>query len=235
MQRPREVLAFGLWGDLAHYKKYYTTMSPLSFSIPTGTVLRGILGAILGIPADEAPEQFHDTYIGLALEKPVKKVTIPLNNVKVTSKKHFSRYEQHKPSNYEFVKDPAYLVYVNCEQQDMQTELYQRLREHRSVYTVSLGLSETLANFGSARMLQVQAFGRATTDIRTIVPRTKMKPTRDTFENARIFAEKVPVRMLNSREVIQYEEYLFDADGAAIDAEVDNVLTLEDNSKVVLV
>ncbi len=235
MKRPREVLAFGLWGDLAHYKKYYTTMSPLSFSIPTGTVLRGILGAILGIHADEAPEHFHDTYIGLALEKPVKKVTIPLNNVKVTSKKHFSRYEAHKPSNYEFVKDPAYTVYVDCGSQAMQTELYTRLREHRSEYTVSLGLSETLANFGSAQVLQVEQVGKATQGIRTIIPRDKMHPTKDTFENARIFAERVPVRMLNTREVTEYTEFLFDADGAAIDAEVEDVMTLENNSKVVLV
>ncbi len=235
MKRPREVLEFRLWGDLAHYKKYYTTMSPLSFSIPTGTVLRGILGAILGVPADEAPEHFHDTYIGLALEKPVKKVTIPLNNVKVTSKKHFSRYESHKPSNYEFVKDPAYIVYVNCEKAEMQTELYKRLSEHRSEYTVSLGLSETLANFGGAKMLKVGRVGKATKDIRTIVPRSMMSPTIDTFDNARIFAEKVPVRMLNNREVIQYEEYLFDADGAAIDAEVESAITLEDGSRIVLV
>ncbi len=37
------VLIFNLWGDLGHFKKPYTTTSPLSFAFPPRPTLAGII------------------------------------------------------------------------------------------------------------------------------------------------------------------------------------------------
>ena len=42
-------LIFKLQGDFAHFKRHYTTTSPLSFDFPPRTVLSGLVGAILGL------------------------------------------------------------------------------------------------------------------------------------------------------------------------------------------
>ena len=45
----KEVLIFDIQGEYGHFRKYNTTTSPLTYSIPTSTAIAGILGAILGM------------------------------------------------------------------------------------------------------------------------------------------------------------------------------------------
>lgn len=55
---PTKILCFELFGDYAQFRKFFTNMSPLSFSIPPRTVLMGIIGAMLGVDKAENPEHF---------------------------------------------------------------------------------------------------------------------------------------------------------------------------------
>jgi len=48
-----KVLVFDLFGDFAHFRKYYTTTSPLTFSFPPPPTIAGILGAIYGASKEE--------------------------------------------------------------------------------------------------------------------------------------------------------------------------------------
>ena len=41
-------LVFDIKGDYGHFKKYYTTSSPLTFSIPPRTTVSGMIGALIG-------------------------------------------------------------------------------------------------------------------------------------------------------------------------------------------
>ncbi|MDI3548462.1 MAG: CRISPR-associated protein Cas5h [Halanaerobiales bacterium] len=54
-----KVLAFDLKGDYAHFKKYYTTTSPLTFSLPPKTVIYGIVGAILGFSKERDNKEYY--------------------------------------------------------------------------------------------------------------------------------------------------------------------------------
>ena len=45
----KELLIFDIRGEYGHFRKYNTTTSPLTYSIPTRTAIAGILGAILGM------------------------------------------------------------------------------------------------------------------------------------------------------------------------------------------
>ena len=51
-----KIIIFDIWGDYAHFKKPYTTTSPLTYSIPSRTALTGIIGAIMGIRKDKNNE-----------------------------------------------------------------------------------------------------------------------------------------------------------------------------------
>ena len=43
-----KVLVFDIWADYGHFRKFYTTTSPLTFSFPAPSTIAGILGAIYG-------------------------------------------------------------------------------------------------------------------------------------------------------------------------------------------
>ena len=52
------VLAFTLSGRFAHFRKFYTNSSALSYLVPPRTVIMGILASILLIPRDSYYERF---------------------------------------------------------------------------------------------------------------------------------------------------------------------------------
>ena len=40
------VLVFDIWGDFAHFRRFETTTSPLTYPFPTGSAIAGYLAAI---------------------------------------------------------------------------------------------------------------------------------------------------------------------------------------------
>lgn len=57
-QKIDEILSFELSGKFAHFRKYYTNKSALSYLIPPKTLLMGIISSILMIPRNEYYDLF---------------------------------------------------------------------------------------------------------------------------------------------------------------------------------
>jgi CRISPR-associated protein Cas5h len=228
-----KALVFDLFGDYAHFRRYYTTMSPLTFSVPPGTALRGMLGAMLGIDKAVAPEYFHDVELSLRVLKPIKKVNIPINNIQVKSPSDFSRYPAHKPTNIEFVKDPAYRVYLRTNNEATYTALREKLSRHETVYSLCFGISEALANVEFVGEMDIYN-GTEITDsgVDSLVPLdyVKVLPQTGDFQ---CFTEKLPMKMLNDREVIEYREFLFERTGARLMLDIPEAVQLSNGERVV--
>ncbi len=158
------VVAFKLWGDFAHFRRHYTTSSPLTHSIPSPSALRGLVAAFLGISRDEYPKALSvkKCRFGVGLLNPVKKirlginyldtkdgswVTLDLKRLLPVVKKSGNTYRFHTPLRAEFLKDPCFEIYFTHEDQGLLDELTARLRARRPVFTPYLGISECLANF----------------------------------------------------------------------------------------
>ncbi|HOC95970.1 MAG TPA: type I-B CRISPR-associated protein Cas5b [Candidatus Cloacimonadota bacterium] len=212
---PGKVICFELFGDYAQYKKFFANMSPLSFSIPPRTALSGTIGAILGIDKSENPERFNpqDSFIALRLMNEVKKTKIAHNYLKTTSLKHVSRFQEHKPTNVEFLKDVRYRIYFACEDAKMYQKLKELLEAHKSVYTISLGISGCLANFeylGEFGLTPLEPGHELLVD--SVVPMASIdKVLLNT--PARLQKAVMPVTMGNDRVVDKYEEVLYELEG----------------------
>ena len=87
----KELLIFDIIGEYGHFRKYNTTTSPLTYSIPTRTAIAGMLGAILGMERETSDghyaegfepvqEFFSKEKSGIAVQvmQPVKKENIVL-------------------------------------------------------------------------------------------------------------------------------------------------------------
>lgn len=207
-------------------------MSPLSFAIPPGTVIRGILGALIGIDKSEAPEYFHNVDLSIRLINPVKKVAIPENLLKTTSKKHFSRFENHKPTNIEFVKDVRYRLYLKTTQQELYERIKHHLMHHYSVYTLSIGISEAIANFDGLTEAEI-----AENNIGQQVPIQSIIPvdliSEINFEDKEIFTVTLPMKMNNDREVIEYREFVYERSGKPITAKASKTVKLTNGDYVI--
>ncbi|MFA0960355.1 type I-B CRISPR-associated protein Cas5b [Roseivirga sp. BDSF3-8] len=157
-----EVLAFTLRGEYGHFRKFNTTTSPLSYSLPGPTALAGLMGAVLGIEREDSGgklpgggeplrEAFSPKRCRWAVQviHPVKKVYIGFNLINT---KAFADYynldgranKGRTQVEFELLKDLAYRIYLQWDH-PRRDELAERLSVRRHHFTPYLGLSQFTA------------------------------------------------------------------------------------------
>ncbi len=159
------VVSFKLWGDYAHFRKHFTTSSPLTHSIPPPSALRGLVGAILGYSRGEYIEKFslEKSRFGIRILSPIKKVRIGINLMDTKDgswvQVDFSRClpivkedghgnpRLHTQVRTEFLKDPVFEIFFHHQDDALMDKFSGNLREHKAVYTPFLGITECIANF----------------------------------------------------------------------------------------
>ncbi|MBN2535679.1 MAG: type I-B CRISPR-associated protein Cas5 [Spirochaetales bacterium] len=227
-----KVLVFDLFADYGFLKKNYTTMSPLSFSILPRTVICGIIGAIIGIDKENNPEAFNDCFITQKINNKIKKICIPYNLLKTTSIKHFSRFENHKPTNIEFLKDLNYRIYFSSKDTALYNKLKQQLEGHKSFYTISIGSAHCLADYTYFRELNAEEKkGKSKSCIYSIIPADNVKEIE--YHDLELFLELLPNTMKNDREVTEYKEFIFELSGKPVCCQVDEYWSLESGESIV--
>lgn len=212
------VLVFDIWGDLGHFKKPYTTTSPLSFAFPPRPTIAGMISAIIGLDKTEYAYHFmkKKANIGLRMMNPVKKIRISQNLIDTKKAVLFSRIRQRTQIRFEYIKDPKYRIYF----QHNDNSLYKRaktfLENHETVYTLSLGLSELLANFqfvGEFDLKKIKNKNPVLID--SIIP----LHLTDDFEietGKEYLSESIPFEMNNKRIVTEFGSVFYERNGKPV-------------------
>jgi len=235
-----KVVAFDVFGDFGHFKKFYTTSSPLSFSFPPPPTVRGMLGAIVGADKRECLECFSHKKCKVAIRilSPVKKMRMGLNHVNtkgnywIPVKK--GKHEARTQIRTEFLKNPCYRFYVYHEDADIFGKLVENVMSHKTVYTLSLGLSELLADFRFVGVFDfVERFGEEG-EIVTVIPASSLDDGGIVFEEGKqYFKEKIPVDMTPERVVERYEDVIFEVQAKPIRAHTRVCWEVENGERVV--
>lgn len=211
-----KILVFDVWGDYAHFRKPYTTTSPLTYPFPPRTAICGLIGAIIGLSKEnnEYLKYFskQDAFIGIKLLMPIKKTRIAQNLIKTADSGMFP-IKTRTQIKYELIKDPKYRIYFyhTNNQREIYTELKNKLEEHKSCYTPCLGLSEHIANFQYIDEYSVESLinnFQECVEISTIMPKSLIKI--DNFEDGEYFSCVVPNEMQTDRSVTEYLEVIFE-------------------------
>ncbi|MEW6086764.1 MAG: type I-B CRISPR-associated protein Cas5b [bacterium] len=237
-----KVLAFNIWGDYAHFRKFYTTSSPLTFSFPPPSTIAGILGAIYGAGKEEYLDIFSSQrcHIAIKIINPVKKIRMGINLIN-TKGNFWIPYgnQYHEPRTQirtEFVKEPSYMVYVNHQDPKIFDTLCKNIKEHKSFYTVSLGLSELLADFEYAGIYNSEETlsNDELTELCTPVIITNLiSDGLGIEEGKKYFKEKMPIIMNQKRIVGKYDDVIFEPEGNTIKARVKTYHKLENGENIV--
>jgi CRISPR-associated protein Cas5h len=236
-----KVLIFDLWGDYGHFRKFYTTSSPLTFSFPPPPTIAGILGAIYGAGKDEYLEVFSSARckIGLKILKPVKKIRMGINliNTKgnywtIVSKKN---HEPRTQIRTEFLKEPAFRIYLSHAEDNVFEKLVNNIKEHKSFYTVSLGLSELLADFKFVALIdgmEKEEFVQSI-ELSSVIPAVQLASREIEIESGRkYFREKIPMVIDKTRVVQRYEDVIFETNGKNIRAKANEWVVLENGEYI---
>lgn len=217
-----KALVFDIWSDYAHFRKIETTTSPLTYSIPTGTALSGLIAAIIGLERDSYYNLFskEKARFGIRILNPLKKTRMNINLIK-TDEGFFLRdiRKNHRsPTPYEMIKNPRYRIYVCLQDENIYKKLKDCLENHKSVFTPYLGISEFIANFefvGEYNQLKAKKENQSI--IHSVLKKKDFKINIDKLEEQmRWSREIIPVYMNDERVVEEYSEILFEQNGNPI-------------------
>lgn len=155
-----DILAFHLRGKMAHFRKYYSNSSALSYWVPPRTTLIGILAGLLGMERDSYYERFslEECRIGLALCSPLKKTMQKMNLLMIKSPNDLNgSADYHSQTATEFVIPwdlvngyLDYKVWVHHQNKAIQADLLKFLSPENESFYYSKGIALAL---GSAQNL----------------------------------------------------------------------------------
>ncbi len=222
------VIVFDVWGDYAHFRKNYSTSSPLTYSFPPRTALSGLIGAIAGLDkSDYFCKFFRDgALIGCRILAPVKKVRIGENLIDTKTALKMHLIKNRTQIRFEFVKDPKYRIYFSHSDEEFYEKVKEMLSSHQSIYTPCLGLSELICNFEYVGEYERMAAVEEIQEIDSVVPGKFIQKT-EFEEGKEYFSEVMPCEMGEAREVTDYREILFERNGKSIRAKASELWELK--------
>lgn len=237
----KNVIVFDVWGGYAHFRKFYTTTSPLSFSIPPRTALCGLLGAIIGLEKENNQYLKHFTIdqlsIAIKIINPIKKTMVAQNliDTKNALGPGMNLITQRTQINFEYIKSPKYRIYFAHKDEELFQKLKNNLREHKSVYTPVLGLSENIADFkyiGDYKALSESSNNYVL--INSVVPLALINVDEQKIFDyeSEYFTERLPLEMTNERVVTKFDDILFERTGKPLNLLLkENFYRIEYNNK----
>ncbi len=231
---PERVIVFDVWGDYAHFRKNYSTSSPLTYSFPPRTALSGLIGAIVGLDKTEYFRHFFkvDAKIGCKILAPVKKVRIGENLIDTKSAVKMHLIKNRTQIRFELVKDPEYRIYFTHSDEHLYKKLKDLLTNHQSVFTPCLGLSELICNFKFRGEFGLKSSGEDVQDIDSVVTGKCLLAPPEFEDKKEYFSEMMPREMGEEREVTDYSEILFERNGKKIKAKAKGLWEIENDGNV---
>jgi CRISPR-associated protein Cas5h len=226
------VIVFDIWGDYGHFKKFHTTASPLTFSFPPPTAVIGIVAAILGMDKENYWDSFFpdNTRVAIRIINPVKKIRTGINVIETKSAgPMFNRIKQRSQLKYEYLKDAHYRIFFNHNDLSLMEHLKSMLVAHKTVYTLSLGIAQMLAEFSYIGEYVAQEIPSGDyVKVNSVLPLGENFRSNSKIilfeENRQYTKEIVSTRMNANREVLEYKTVLFDMNALSITTNIAGIV-----------
>ncbi|MEG0307887.1 MAG: type I-B CRISPR-associated protein Cas5b [Clostridium sp.] len=228
-------LVFDIWGDYGHFRKFYTTSSPLTFSIPPRTSVCGMISALIGLDKEEYLKYFSkkDAKIAIQLNNPVNKTRVSYNLIDTKKAKMYSQIKGRTQVTFELLKNPSFRIYISHLDEDIYNKIKSFLEKNKNYYTLSMGLSQFIAEFnyiGEKHITYVD-HNIELVDINTVINfNEEMKIE---FESGKeYFKDTMQNDMNEERVVTEYSKVLFERNGSSIKCKC-NYYEGEEGEKIV--
>jgi len=216
---------------MAHFRRFYTTVTALSYHFPPRNTLAGIVAAVIGRERDTYYDLFsrRKCQVGVSILTPIRRLVLSLNNLDIDSvdfRRLRGRGGRHPTTTELLLAEPphekvSYRIIFSHDNSTILDELHARLRSRRFAYPPALGPAFCLADLqlafdGEAQLIEAhgEEFG-----ISTVVRDDLVAPNGLIFkEGLRIMLEeRLPPDFVGAREPAgRSSNYFFEANGKPI-------------------
>lgn len=250
------ILICDLEGPFAHFRKYYTNSSSLSYAFPPPTTIAGLIAGILGLERDSyydtfSSRNFHST---VEILTPVRKLIQTVNYIYVLSSSDVNKVKGSTQVPFELVvskyssKDKysniKYRLYLTHKDNVIYNQIKNRLINETFAYPPYLGVSECL---GKLTFVD-EVIGD---EAKIIFPGEKIKVNTvcsiDSIEKGslelklnsglRYIKEIMPVEFDKDRYLISSKSYVYEQEGngiyAAFNAPVISIKIKDETKNIV--
>ncbi len=196
-------LVFDIEGDMALFRKPYTTTSMVSYPFPPPTAVAGLLAAIIGINHEASHNAKNACYwkkmcgvqVAVGLLRPIRWMNTAVNLMKFKTPN--ADMSEHIQVKHQLVKKPCYRVYVQGG--EIYSVLKEKLEREEFIYTPCLGAAYALAEI-KYRGEYDAVIAEPDAGFNTIVPAYEGVEL-DIVRTGAVFSEQVPVQMTTTRRL----------------------------------
>lgn len=211
-------LVFDIYGEYGHFRKFYTTSSPLTFSIPPRTSITGMIGALIGLDKEKYIDYFSKdkSKIAVKILNPVNKTRISINFIDTKNASMNSIFKNRTQVTMELLKEPKFRIYFTHTDKKIYDKVKYFLENKKNYYTLSMGLSEFLAEYDYIGEIDLK-FNKNNdfVDIDTVINFDESMEIE--FENEKeYFKDTIQNEMNNQRVVTEYIKVLLERQGHSI-------------------
>lgn len=237
------VAVFDIWGTFAHFRKFWTTSSSLSYPFPPPPTIRGILGAILGFQKKEYIRKTEPFKVGVRILNPIKRLKVSLNLIDTkrlgTGFNNLARNIRrkgllHTQAVVEILKNPKYRIYVFSENPQLLEILEEALKREENVYTISLGWANFLAKYSYIGTFEGKSIEK-TQKVDSVVPVDNILNLEFDQTNLQYLArDKIPLKLAEDRKPLSYTLVVYSLDAKPLRGEFRDLIKLQNGEIICL-
>lgn len=246
-----QVISLHFKGKMAHFRKYYSNSSSLSFFVPPRTTIAGILAGLIGYERDSYYSDFSVDKCGISVlcNAPVKKISQKMNYLMIKSANDFNgSKENHSQTALELVipQDVRngcldYEVFIHHNNDSIMDEL-KKIAPVGAPFYCSRGISMALGTAFNLGWIEYEGIfeGKEINNVRASVcsvmctDRISNMGFKDEGNNYFLIKERMPVEFDNNRSITSggLKDFLIELSGRSVSVDSESIVKLDDGRNI---
>jgi CRISPR-associated protein Cas5h len=219
-------VVFDIEGRFAHFRKFYTNSSSLSYSLPPRTTVEGLIASFLGYERDSYYVKMSSEKLHIAVKKnlPTRSITQTLNYIKAISVSKINAPDEHTQIPFEVITGcddeykVSYRVYAASDE-DYMDELQDRLVQNKFVYPPSLGTVFFQGSVENVRLCEIFPEEKdGYVKISSAISAEEIEEIK--FGEYQLVKERMPRDFGTDRQVKKSGSYIFDQRGKKLEVKL---------------
>ena len=221
-----KVLIFDIYGRFAHFRKFYTNSSSLTYGIPPRTTVAGIVAAIMGYERDSYYEKFSSDKLRLAIKKINKttKLIQTLNYTRATSMGELVKGVGPTQVPFEVLNSfqgVKFRIYLTYDDDLIFHEIERRVREGLFIYPPYLGSASFGCNISYIDTLEFEEIkSKEYINIEGVIRADFIEDINLKNYNGTLIKERIPVDFSKERNIIDVSSYVYDDEGKSLEIKI---------------